>query len=92
MKIVQWKLLSLDSASCHAVLIELDAQEGMLDGVNVVVIEKQLRANAKMTFVSHALETYLCCRAFWLYGVILSVKRLPAWKPKRLRSAKLTSL
>ena len=77
--ISDWQLLNIESASCIGITSTLDSIPDLLDNVSLVLIEKQMRVNYKMQFVSAALEMYLHNRALWMETKIIEIKRVPAW-------------
>ena len=78
--ISDWQLLNIESASCVGITSTLDSIPDLLSDVSLVLIERQMRINYKMQFVSVALEMYLHSRALWMETRIIEIKRVPAWK------------
>lgn len=78
-EIVEWKLVEVDSPTAAGITLALDCHKELLDGVTVVLVEKQMRNNYKMSFLAHAIEMYVYARALWMDMNEVQIVRCPAF-------------
>ena len=79
LSIIQWNLVSLKSASAESICECLDEFTNLLDGVQFILIEKQMLRNVKMSFVAAAIEMYLYVRSSQQFQTVKFL-RVPAWR------------
>lgn len=78
-EIVDWQLIEIEGPTSQAIAKALDCQDTLLEGVNTVLIEKQMRNNYKMSFIAHAIEMYVFVRCLWMEMREIKIVRCPAF-------------
>lgn len=77
--ILDWQLVVIDAPTAAAITRALDGHHTLLDNVQIVLIEKQMRNNYKMSFLAHAIEMYVYARGLWMDMKEINIVRCPAF-------------